>query len=90
MQITLTPQAEELLKEALGRNPSRSPEEIVEEALAAHVDAEANLSPDPVLEHFRNLPGYIVPKQWPPRFTEFKPIVVEGEPVSEQLIRERR
>jgi len=33
MQVTLTPQAEEALRQQLARSPGRQPEEIVEEAL---------------------------------------------------------
>jgi hypothetical protein len=33
MQVTLTPQAEEALRQYLARSPGRQPEEIVEEAL---------------------------------------------------------
>jgi hypothetical protein len=38
----------------------------------------------------RGVPGIHLPEHWPPEFEEFEPIKVEGEPVSEQLIRERR
>jgi len=33
MEVTLTPQAEEALRQELARSPGRRPEEIVEEAL---------------------------------------------------------
>jgi hypothetical protein len=33
MQVTLTPQAEQALREQLARSPDREPEQIVEEAL---------------------------------------------------------
>lgn len=41
MQVTLTPHAEELLREALARNPGQSPGEIVEQALAARIEERA-------------------------------------------------
>lgn len=42
------------------------------------------------LEKLRRTPGVLVPAQWPSRFPKVEKLVVEGEPVSEQLIRERR
>jgi hypothetical protein len=38
----------------------------------------------------KSVPGIKLPDHWPPRFEKFEPLRVEGEPVSEQLIRERR
>ena len=38
----------------------------------------------------RDIPGLRVPDHWPPRYPEVEPVTVEGEPASEQLIRERR
>ena len=40
MQVTLTPHAEELLRDALARHPGQSPAQILEEALAERVDRE--------------------------------------------------
>ena len=88
MQVTLTPHAEELLREALARHPGQSPAEILEEALAGRVDRGA--ASDPVWERLRMIPGVKLPDHWPPQFENFEPLHVEGEPVSEQLIRERR
>ena len=38
----------------------------------------------------RDVPGLRVPEHWPPNYPEVEPLTVPGEPVSEQLIRERR
>ncbi len=46
--------------------------------------------PDPVLERLKRIPGVELPAHWPPQFEQFEPVQVEGEPISEQLIRERR
>lgn len=89
MQVTLTPQAEELLRQALARNPGLSPEEILEQALAERLAHEAAPA-DPVWRRLRRIPGVELPDHWPPQFEKFEPLRVEGEPVSEQLIRERR
>jgi hypothetical protein len=90
MQITLTPHGEELLREALARNPGRSAEEILEQALAERAGRDLAGPPDPVRERLKSIPGVQLPYHWPPRFEKFEPLRVEGEPVSEQLIRERR
>lgn len=37
MQVTLTPQGEQLLREALAQHPGESPAQILEQALAQHV-----------------------------------------------------
>jgi hypothetical protein len=94
MQVTLSGRAEELLLAAMTRTPGRSAEEILEEALVEqagreHAPADARDS-DPVWQALSKIPGIGMPKHWPPRFGDFEPIKVEGEPVSEQLIRERR
>jgi hypothetical protein len=91
MQISLTQHAEELLREALARNPGRSPEEILEQALAersAHEAAPALAGP--VWERLKSLPGIKLPHRWPPHFKSINPLRVEGELPSERLIRERR
>ena len=41
MQVTLTPHAEELLRDALARHPGQSPAQILEEALAERVERQA-------------------------------------------------
>ena len=45
---------------------------------------------DAMRRRLKALPGVKLPDQWPPTFAAFEPIQVEGEPVSEQLIRECR
>jgi hypothetical protein len=82
--------AEGLLREALARNPRRSPEEILEQALTERAGREQGGPNDPVWQRLNSMPGVKLPDRWPPHFEVFEPIHVEGEPVSEQLIRERR
>ena len=41
-------------------------------------------------ERWKSIRGLRVPEEWPPDYGEFEAVRVEGEPVSEQLIRERR
>ena len=38
----------------------------------------------------RSIPGLRMPDHWPRRYADLEPLSVSGEPVSEQLIRERR
>lgn len=40
MEITLTPHAEELLRDALSRHPGQSPAQLLEEALAERIERE--------------------------------------------------
>lgn len=90
MQVNLTPRAEELLRRALVRNPSCLPEEILEQALAEYASQDVPALADPVWEYLRTMPGLRLPDHWPPQFERFEPLHIEGESVSEQLIRERR
>jgi len=93
MQVNLSPHAQELLRSALARRPGRSPEEILEQLLdeqARRDAAEPSEPTDPVWGCLKRIPGIRLPAHWPPQYPEFEPIPIEGEPVSEQLIRERR
>jgi hypothetical protein len=90
MQITLTVHGEELLREALARHPGKSPAEILEQALAEHAAQEEPGPPNPVREQLKKIPGATLPEHWPPKFQKFEPLCLAREPVSEQLIRERR
>ena len=45
MQVTLSQQAEELLRAALARHPGQSPAEILEQALAERVERETAATP---------------------------------------------
>jgi hypothetical protein len=45
MQVSLTPHAEDLLRDALARHPGQSPAQILEEALAEHVERETVAGP---------------------------------------------
>lgn len=86
MQVTLTPQAEELLRQAQARTPERSPEEILEQAL----EHEVRIPDDPTWERLKAIPGIKLPLHWPPQFGPVEPLKIEGELPSERLIRERR
>lgn len=44
MTVTLTPHGEELLRAALGREPGRAPEEVLERALETLVDSKPRLA----------------------------------------------
>jgi hypothetical protein len=46
MQVTLTPQAEEMLRAVLRRNPDHSPAEILEQVLAEHIERELAVLPN--------------------------------------------
>jgi hypothetical protein len=45
MQVTLTPHAEELLRDALARHPGQSPAQILEEVLAERVERQTVAEP---------------------------------------------
>lgn len=47
MQVTLTPQSEQWLREALAQHPDQSPAQVLEQALAHHVGRGA--VPQPTL-----------------------------------------
>jgi hypothetical protein len=88
MQVTLTPQAEQLLRDALARNPGSSAAEILEQALADRRKSDA--TNDSLRERLKSLPGVKLPAHWPPQFRAVEPLKVEGELPSERLVRERR
>ena len=88
MQVVLTPQAEQLLRDAMARNPESTAAEILEQALAEQRKNQA--ADDSVPEWLRGLPGVKLPARWPPQFKSVEPLEVEGELPSERLVRERR
>lgn len=98
MQVTLSGRAEELLRAAMTRTPGRSAEEILEEALVEQAGHQAEApepvpdarQSDPVWQALSKIPGIGLPEHWPPKFQRHGKLSVEGELVSEQLIRERR
>jgi hypothetical protein len=91
MQVTLTPQAEQLLLDALAQNPGSSAAEILERALAGRLMPKTGAaSNDSLLERLESLPGVKLPVHWPPRFEHVAPLEVEGELPSQRLVRERR
>ena len=91
MQVTLTPYAAELLCSAIAQHPAQSASEILEQALAERVERESAVAPSNLVwERLKTMPGVTLPDHWPPRFDKFEPLLVKGEPLSEQLIRERR
>lgn len=48
------------------------------------------LSTEDPRERWRSIPDLRVPEEWPPDYGDFEPVKLDGEPVSERLIRERR
>jgi len=91
MQVTLTPQAEQLLRDALARSPGSSAAEILEQALAGHMPQTSDAAPkDSLRERLKSLPGVKLPAHWPPRFKPVESLKVEGEMPSQRLVRERR
>ena len=88
MQVTLTPQAEQLLRDAMTRNPGSTAAEILEQALADGRKSDA--ANDSLRERLKSLPGVKLPAHWPPQFKPLEPLEVEGELPSERLVRERR
>jgi len=60
------------------------------ERVRALVQQLLTQKPDPLWECLKTIPGLTVPDHGPPQFAAFEPLPVEGEPASEQLIRERR
>jgi len=91
MEVTLTPQAEQLLRDALARWPGSSAAEIVEQALAGQLPRMNGVAiNDSLRERLESLPGVKLPAHWPPRFKPFEPLQGEGELPTQRLIRERR
>jgi len=91
MEVILTPQAEQLLRDALARNPGSSAAEILEQALADRLMRDSGVAPDNSLrERLKRLPGVKLPAHWPPRFKPVESLQVEGELPSQRLVRERR
>lgn len=89
MQVSLTPNAEHILRDALAQHPGQSAENLVEQAL------RQQFGPSPadasILERLRGIPGLRVPDHWPPRHPQAEPLPYDGDELpSEQLIRERR
>jgi hypothetical protein len=91
MHVTLTPQAEKLLRDALAQNPGSSAAEILEQALAGRLMRKSGAaSNDPLRQRLASLPGVKLPAHWPPRFKALESLEVEGELPSQRLVRERR
>lgn len=53
MTITLTPNAEQIVRDQLARHPEQSPEEVVEQALRSIQSQPISLSPRRTREDFR-------------------------------------
>ncbi len=91
MQVDLTPQAEQLLRDALARSPGSSAAEILEQALADRLMRKSDVAPnDSLRERLKSLPDVKLPAHWPPRFKPIESLQVEGELPSQRLVRERR
>ncbi len=84
MEVTLTRQAEELLRSALARHPEQSPAEIVEQALADRVQRETTtVKPARTRDHFRI---------WLDQFTAYSDRIpaMPGETFSREMIYQDR
>ena len=68
--------------------PAEDEESTREEVL--QLGGALRKDPDPVQERLRTIPGVKLPVHWPPWFRRVEPLKVEGELVSERLVRERR
>lgn len=65
-------------------------DELEEPLLSQAAQALTDLRHASLAAVLRDVPGLRMPEHWPPRYLEVEPLTVQGEPVSEQLIRERR
>jgi hypothetical protein len=76
-------------------NPSRAAlhqllDQLPDEQMPAAFAALTQVQQDALRSTLASIPGLRMPARWPPQFSEFEPMSYEGEPPSEQLIRERR
>jgi hypothetical protein len=65
-------------------------ERLSDDQLSKIQAAIEQLTADDPRERWRSIPGLQLPDVWPPDYGDFQPVKLEGESVSEQLIRERR
>ena len=65
-------------------------DELPEERMPAAFAALTQVRQDALRSALASIPGLRMPAHWPPQFPDFGPMPYEGEPPSEQLIRERR
>jgi len=85
MNITLTPEGEELLRAALDRHPGRTAAEIVEQALAERVAREQASAPS-VAPQRKRTPGEI--RAWLDELAQFSNKIppMPGESFSREMI----
>jgi hypothetical protein len=79
MQVTLSQQAEELLRTAVARHPGQTPAQILEQALAEHVERETPAKPTLTREEFH---------AWLDQFTAYSDKIpsMPGESFSREVI----
>lgn len=65
-------------------------DELPEEHMPAAFAALTQVQQDALRSALASIPGLRMPDRWPPQFPDFEPMPYEGEPPSEELIRERR
>jgi hypothetical protein len=65
-------------------------DELPEEHMPAALAALTQVQQDALRSALASIPGLRLPAHWPPHFADIEPMPYEGEPPSEQLIRERR
>jgi hypothetical protein len=68
----------------------RTIDDLDEEQLRQVKGAVEGILGDDLRRHLSRIPGVQVPANWPPRFDLVERLRVEGEPMSEHLMRERR
>ncbi len=76
-------------------NPSRAAlhqllDQLPDEQMPAAFAALTQVQQDALRSALASIPGIRLPAHWPPQFPDFEPMPYEGEPPSEQLVRERR
>ncbi len=63
---------------------------LTEDQLSRVQEVLEQFSADDPRGRWRRIAGLRVPDIWPPDYGDFTPVRIEGESVSEQLIRDRR
>jgi hypothetical protein len=90
MEVTLTPNGEELLRAALARHPGQSPTEVVEQALAERIEREAATEPSAGPQAKKLTPEEF--DSWLAEFTQFSNKIppMPGETFSREMIYQDR
>jgi hypothetical protein len=65
-------------------------DQLPDDHMPAAFVALTQVQQDALRSTLASIPGLRLPTHWPPQFPDVEPMPYEGEPPSEQLIRERR